>query len=180
MSDPLRICVRDDVVWRATIAAVVASRDLAPAVTYRCRQCGAYLAGAAATSRGPLFVATWQVQVFSGHVLNGRRLTEREYRKRFPPENERGRPMLEVPESTLALLQVPNHMRSEYPDLLVRCSRHGDAVLERSDVLGHLERRSRTAVPVDVKPPFRAYAPPRDDFGDVGEERRYRAQHRIL
>jgi hypothetical protein len=176
--EPLRINVADDDVWRATLAAVAAGSS--PTVTYRCQRCGAQLAGAAKTPYGPLFIATWQVPAVSGHVLNGRRLTEREYRKRFPPLYERGQPTLEIPESTLALLQVPAGMRAEYPDLLVRCTRDGDAVLERSVVLGDLERPPRRPVAVQVEMPFRAYIPPRDDFGAAGQTSHYRARHRIL
>jgi hypothetical protein len=65
----------------------------------------------------------------------------------------------------IALPRVPAGLAAEYPDLLVRCNDHGDVVVDRVAVLGQIERPPPSGkVKVDVSPPHREYAEPRDDL----------------
>lgn len=168
----LRINVENDAVWHETLRALhSASPTAAPAVTYRCRGCGALLARAGETAHGPLFWASWRMPVDSGIVVNHQRATMSQYQRRAGGvvEWESGRLEVEETHDTIALLRLAPGMPSEYPDLLVRCNKDGDAVLERSAVLGHIERPPRSGrVKVDVKPPHREYTDPRDDLWPPG------------
>lgn len=161
--DQLRINVADDDLWRETLQALGTATAT---VDYRCSKCRTILANAGMTSRGPLFTSTWMVPRLSPIVVNDKRVNARELDKVFAAIRDSGPPTTsEEPHGVIALLRVPGGLTVEYPDLLVRCKDHGDAVLSRQYVLGHIERPPLTAVPVEVSNSGRhSYMPPRRDF----------------
>ena len=61
---------------------------------------------------------------------------------------------------TIALLELPLGTVQEYPALMVRCLKHGDAILARTEVLSALRSRRRQ-LRAEVSFPLTAY--------DVGE-----------
>jgi hypothetical protein len=164
----LRLEADDPRVIELTLRALAAARQKpTPALTFKCKRCGKKLAFAGQTEHGPLFVSTWMVPIMSGVVLNGKHLTAREVRKESADNIvfERGRQDFEEPHGTLALFELPGGMAQDYPDLLVRCSKHGDAVLERETVLAFLcEAPNRAPTrQVEVTLPKLEYRRPRQD-----------------
>jgi len=96
--------------------------------------------------------------------VNGRRLSHREaliYQDAVFPVRERSRRPIpnEKIEGTIALLALPPAMHQEYPDLMVRCKRHGDAVLPREELLRDLRER-RAVHKVNPRRPHLQYVCP--------------------
>lgn len=164
MNTPLRINAEDVDVWRRTCAAFLDCQGKKEALTVKCRRCGRLLGAAGSTDYGPLFTSWWTVDLplsFETYV-DGRKLSRGEalrHRDRDSPVTERSGPPIrdEGNEGVVALLELPPEMAQEYPDLMVRCADHGDAVLARVEVLNALG-----GPPLRVKPrlPRLAYVAP--------------------
>lgn len=145
----LRLNAVNEEVWRRTGKAVSDSMRRKPSLEVWCGRCGRHLGAAGSGTYGPLFTSSWLVELplASATYVNGRRLSRREtliYQDTVFPARERsGAPIPnEKIEGTIALLALPPELHQEYPDLMVRCKHHGDAVLAREDVLRDLcERR---------------------------------------
>lgn len=65
------------------------------------------------------------------------------------------------PVGVIALLALPHEVAQDYPDLLVRCSRHGAAVLDRRSVLA-MSRASRDEWIINVAEALEAEILPAD------------------
>ncbi|MCA9851489.1 MAG: hypothetical protein KC461_12705 [Dehalococcoidia bacterium] len=174
----VRIDAADDNVWRLTLAALEASTATAPTLTIRCAKCGAQLGLAGVVpGHGPLFTAAWQVPLASPWRVNGRRLSEREARRyersRAIEATESGEQVTDETHSTIALLRLPASCPQEYPTLLVRCARHGDAILDRAAVLDALDHHTGVLTAA-VSYPLTEYEPPREDFGTLADTERTR------
>ncbi len=159
-------------VWRLTWDALLDSNSRKHSLTVKCRErgCGNTLARAGTTKYGPLFVSWWTVELPLGYgetYVDGRKLSRREelrFRELFLPiVKSSGAPIPDGRvDGTIALLALPPEMRQEYPALMVRCPDHGDATLERLDILDDL--RSRRALrKVDPSYPLLDYVLPRHD-----------------
>jgi hypothetical protein len=171
----VRIHVADDDVWRLTLDALAASCDVPAALTIRCATCRRTIGYAGdVPNYGPLFTASWQVPAPSPATVNGRPMNERQ-RHRFEDHNpsldvdQTGEPVTDETHGTIALLRLPAGYPEEYPTLLVRCARHGDAVLDRGEVLGALHDGHRETLAPATRP-LTSYVPPRRDFGSVGRQ----------
>lgn len=123
----------DDAATRARAHAAVAQPPLPGTnpLQVRCRHCGGRLAQAWLTESGPVFCSSWPSDDrFPVLVTDGtRRLSRPASRWR-----EGQREPWEV-HGCIALLAEPDR-----PDLMVRCPKHGDAVLDRDEVLRRLRR----------------------------------------
>lgn len=142
MLDPMTTEVR-----RLTVAAVAASSKVTPTLTVRCSQCKGSVGHAAMTSAGPFFTSSWTVQDALGFevVVGGRTLNRRQavrYRdQQLPVATSSGSPIAnEHVDGLHALLALPPGVGDDYPALLVRCDKHGDAVLDRLELLAALRR----------------------------------------
>lgn len=166
----LRLNSEDAAVWQRTMDACDDSQTRTPSLTVRCRSCGSELAAVGATAFGPLFSSAWNVErpLDFTTTVNGRRLNRREA-LRFQEATETvistsGPPMdYNDRQGTLALLALPAEMSQEYPDLLVRCAQHGDALLSRDEVFDDL-REGRAVRKVDPTFPLRSYICPAHDL----------------
>lgn len=157
--------VNEDV-WRRTGNAMLDSVGRKPSIEVKCRRCGRTLGAAGNTAYGPLFTSGWPVELplDEEFFVDGRMLSRREaLRLRdvvFPVRERSGPPIRDQKlEGTLALLALPPEMHQEYPDLMVRCDRHGDAVLLRQDLLDAF-REGRAVRKVDPSRPHLAYVCP--------------------
>jgi hypothetical protein len=168
----LQLSAADDQVWRLTLDAVRASDSVNP-MTIRCGTCQATIARAGYTHLGPLFTSSWTIELDSPNAVtvDGRRLSRgaaiKFHDEGLPLTRQSGRPITHTEtHGTIALLALPTHLPGDYPDLLVRCAAHGDAVLDRAEVLSWLrsgERRRK----VSVSLPHRSYDLGRHDGGST-------------
>jgi hypothetical protein len=167
MTDAVKIHPDDDTVWALTLDAVKDSQGRKQSLTVRCSQCRRALAGAGQTKNGALFVSYWELeQGFTGVFYKGQRVPRRVAIKgldRIMPVVDQSGPASSEPAGQFgfALLELPCELAQDYPDLLVRCARHGDAVLNRIEVLELLGQATEKLV--DVAFPHREYRS-RDDF----------------
>ena len=67
MSSPVKLNVTDPELWALTLDAVVASKNVVPAVKTICSNCQSILAHAGTTTFGPLFISSWDVEVRGRH-----------------------------------------------------------------------------------------------------------------
>ena len=165
----LRLEALDPAVWALTLEAVAASKHDDRCLRVVCRECGRALAWAGVTKKGPLFTSSWVTEIEHDEdmVLDARRLRSRERRLALEamdaeittegPSMDRGR------DGVVALLALPVGMTPDYPDLLVRCDIHGDAVLDRAETLNRV-RAARSAWKVSLSLPKREYEPLRNDW----------------
>jgi hypothetical protein len=189
----LRLVADDPAVFERTGHAMDDSRQIPdPALQLVCRRCGAVLAKAGDTAHGPLFTSTWLREPELGHAItvNGRRLSRSQtirHRERDLAERS-GKPLhAPVRHGAVALLALPAGMVPDYPDLLVRCDKHGDnrghgdTVLDRAAVLGWL-REATAGGPakrkVAVTKPFSEYTAPTAVPGTPGPTREHREVYR--
>ena len=162
----LRLNAVNAEVWRRTGEALLDSAGREPSPKVQCGRCGRNLGAVRSGKYGPLFTSSWPVELplaFATYV-NGQRLSRREalnYQDAvYPVRERRGRPIpSEKIEGTIALLALPAEMHQEYPDLMVRCEGHGDAVLAREDLLKDLRQR-RAVRKVHPRRPYLAYICP--------------------
>jgi hypothetical protein len=187
----LRLVADDPAVFERTGHAVDDSRQIPdPPLQLTCRRCGAVLAKAGDTAGGPLFTSTWLREPGLGHAIfvGDRRLSRSQtIRHRERDLAQRSGKPLHAParHGVVALLALPVGMASDYPDLLVRCDKHGDTrghgdtVLDRAAVLGWL-RDATAGGPakrkVALTQPFSEYAVPADVPGTPGPTRE---QHEV-
>lgn len=164
---PLRLQADDPVVLERTGQALADSVPIArPPLSLTCDQCGHTLARVGDTTFGPLFTSTWEVPAPMGQVVvvNGERLRPRAARRFVEQHTEfvdqSGRPMATpLLHGVVALLALPAGMTPDFPDLLVRCNSHGDAILDRIGVIAwlravkpkHPESRSITVTRADTE-----------------------------
>jgi hypothetical protein len=118
-----------------------------PPLRLVCSRCGALLARAGDTGHGPLFTSSWHCEPEIGYsvVVNGRKLSRSEAIKWRAQHDElvqrRGEPMhAPLLHGVTALLTLPADLAQDHPDLLVRCDKHGDRVLDRTEVLNWLRQ----------------------------------------
>lgn len=141
-AEPLRLDPATAAGRRLTAAAIVASMasgNTEPTLKIHCARCGSALGYADYTAAGPLFISSWEVEraLDFDVIVNGRTLSRREalrYRERkHPLVGQSGRPITETGrDGVFALLVLPPGIPEDFPDLLVRCADHGDAVLTPS------------------------------------------------
>lgn len=185
---PLRLEADDPgVLARTGLALLDAAEIPDPPLRLICRRCGALLARAGDTPHGPLFMSWWKARPGIGYVIvhGGQELKPREA-KRWRDEHEKlldsgGQPMqVPVRHGVCALLAPPADMAQDFPDLLVRCEKHGDATLDRHEVLRWLRQAAREPMKrkVGVTKPFSDYRPPRPMPGPF--RRRQRRETRRL
>lgn len=125
----LRLQVSDPAVWAHTLRAIEDSATRKPLLKVKCARCGAELAQVGITAHGPLFTSSWKVPIPAGS----------EAKALGPPTKLSGpAPLRSEIHGALAVLALPPDLPAEYPDLLVRCARHGDAVLDRREALRRL------------------------------------------
>ena len=151
--------------WRSlTFEAMQEAVKAKPTLTVRCKRCRAKLATVAPTSVGPLFSSTWTIPALA-HSVPGAVVTD--------PDSGRPVAISEAGDQSItrttndavedltvevfALLQLPS-ADDDYPDLLVRCASHGDAVLDRLEVIA--ANRTDRDFPVDVSYPLHEYRLP--------------------
>jgi hypothetical protein len=156
----LRLHPSDPAVRALVLRAITASNNpkIRPLVV-RCKTCRAELAKAGMTSAGPLFRSRWRVPETTPGGMT-RRAQERRLDELARDMQTRGDDTWmsvvepadhDYHEGVWALLALPPTMPADYPDLLVRCERDGDAVLARLEVLARLRRRERAwEVPVSM------------------------------
>jgi hypothetical protein len=165
LSDQLQLNASDRSVWRLTLEACQAPRpELLLAV--RCSR-GCLLAQCGTTAVGPLFISEWEVETdlpfkFRHDTLGdlSRRDAMRFRDATWPVEERSGAPITHTERhGTIALLALPPDLPQQFPDLLVRC-KHGDAVLDRAEVLMWI-RAGRVLRKVPTAMPRQAYARPR-------------------
>lgn len=139
----LRLQADDPAVLARTLRALEASAGARP-VALRCSECGTVLARVGTTTHGPLFTSSWPVEVPSPwmggwvRAADGAPLSRRHVlaMERAATTDRSGAEWTGVERhGVIALLALPPALAQDYPDLLVRCPRHGAAVLERHDVL---------------------------------------------
>ena len=133
----------------------------------RCRA-GGDSSGAGETPHGPLFIAVWRVPALGTIAFNGEHLAKRQERGAWKSMRAaRGRRQLgpdaadEGVETSIGLLALLVSLPSEYPDFMVRCPDHGDAVVDRLEVLTRLRSGDRS-MKVDTSFPRCAYTKPRE------------------
>lgn len=168
----LKLNAEDAAVWQRTMDACDDSQTRRPSLAVRCRSCGSELAAVGTTAFGTLFSSAWDVErpLDFTTTVNGHRLKRRDA-LRFQEATETvistsGPPMdYKDREGTIALLALPAEMIQDYPDLLVRCAQHGDALLSRDEIFDDLRER-RAVRKVDPAFPLRSYiCPPQDRPG---------------
>jgi hypothetical protein len=142
----LRLHADDSAVLERTGRALADSQAIGrPPLNFTCDQCGHTLAHVGDTAHGPLFTSTWEIPAPMSQVIvvNGERLRPRAAR-RFVEQHtdlveESGKSMATpLAHGVVALLALPADMTQDFPDLVVRCNAHGDAILDRIDVIARL------------------------------------------
>jgi hypothetical protein len=144
--EPLRLEADDPAVLERTGRALEDSVSIRrPPLRLTCHQCGHELARVGDTAHGPLFVSSWEVPAPEAHVyvVNGERLRPRaahQFMEQHTELIEQAGPPMGTPfiHGVTALLALPAGMTPDYPDLLVRCNKHGDKVLDRIEVIAWL------------------------------------------
>ena len=138
----IQLQATDPVVWQFTKDAAVNNSSIAPSLTVHCKACQGLLAEVGITAAGPMFRSGWVVEKPLGreYVVNGKRLSRRAALRHEAETalvvRESGPPIVdEERHGTMALLVLPAGMVEDYPPLLVRCVRHGDAIVDRSAVI---------------------------------------------
>jgi hypothetical protein len=141
----LRLVADDEDVRAATVGALLAARDLTPALQIRCKECRSRILGRAGyvPRYGPLFTAFWRAEPLytAGKMViaSGRTLRPRERAawlgKHTEVTSKTEHADEPVSDGVIALLAVPVGLTADYPDLMVRCKRHGDALLDRLEIL---------------------------------------------
>jgi hypothetical protein len=147
-----------------------------PPLRIVCQQCGALLGHGGDTPHGPLFTSTWTVEppgavvTVSGHRLPHSAAT-RWIDEHQPLVERTGAPMRNPVRHGVRALLTPG--LADYPDLLVRCAKHGSMVLDRDEVLAWVRQAAHKPVKrkVAVSQPNPDYRPPLHAFGP-GRERR--------
>lgn len=142
-----------------TAELVRASQDRKPTLTVRCATpgCGAILGHAADTSAGPLFTSSWAVPgpriITEANGAHLSRRAERHFLERAfgPVAEQSGAPIdRDLAQGVLAAVAPPPDQADDHPPLLVRCAKHGDAILARAEVMARLRGGKRTSWGVAV------------------------------
>jgi hypothetical protein len=197
--DLLRLEADDPEVLRLTALALQDSNspDLDPPLRIVCngyggKPCGVTLARAGDTNHGPLFTSSWKVTPDPGHVIvhNGRQLKPWEARDWIEEHEElvyrEGRPLRDDIRHGVRALLKPG--LRDYPNLLVVCEKHGDAVLDREKVVSWLReavntpRKLRKPVPIEVNRREQKlnYRPPQLIPGEPVKDKARQAETRKL
>ncbi|MBK8333278.1 MAG: hypothetical protein IPL07_13090 [Acidimicrobiaceae bacterium] len=153
----LRLEVQSEDVWNLTLQAMATAHDLGAehSLEIRCVAggCGQLLGVAGMVPGfGPLFTSRWMVPVQSPITYKGATMSERRARHLLAQSNNvtiTGAPLLEVPTGVIGLI---GEGLDEYPDLLVRCAKHGDLVLDRAEVLRMVGDTAATMKVIPTKP----------------------------
>jgi hypothetical protein len=128
---------------------------------------------------GPLVTTSWTVElqlpfrIFVNERELGSAAARRKDRDMWETTHQSGRPDEPEIHGTLALLQLPADFVQEYPDIMVRCNKHGDAILDRLQLIAWL--RGKPAVrKITVGMPRLKYELPRQDGGTTTHHERRR------
>ena len=140
----LRLEVQSEDVWNLTLQAMATAHDLGAehSLEIRC------VAGGC----GQLLGVAGMVPVQSPITYKGATMSERRARHLLAQSNNvtiTGEPLLEVPTGVIGLI---GEGLDEYPDLLVRCAKHGDLVLDRAEVLRMVGDTAATMKVIPTKP----------------------------
>lgn len=143
--------------WILNLFELAKADPSAAQVKIVCGTCGSRLAKARPTTRGPIFVSSWEM----GHVQ--RRDTARVLAA-LPAIEKSGQDIANVRgrNGYLAALALPPELPQVYPPLLVRCPEHGDAILNRSELVQSV-RRNQKRLKATVMPPFHEVTTQRTD-----------------
>lgn len=146
----INLHVDDPAVWRY-ICALQHEEAVGQIMAVQCAECAnrrrtTKLGLAANTAQGPGFAASWadwEVEWGEVHV-SGRKLGARETLSHLLDSattvtGDWGK----TREGYFAALAIPPELTQEYVPLLVRCPRHGDALLNRDAVVAGLRRQQR-------------------------------------
>ena len=179
MTEPLKIDVDDDHLWRTTLEAVAATQERKrPRITIRCAgECGAALGGLDVMPQGPLMISWWEFPAKPEVVLvNGVKVPRDEWERRNNLRvKEWGPPPGDT--ETMSVIALIGSGLPEYPALLVRCATHGDLVLDRTEALDRLRQvkvGGHDIWAVTPTLPFSDYLSPRDLDHWPGRDRKYR------
>ena len=173
----LRLEADDPAVLEFTGLALHDSVDIPDPPRLLCKSCQRKLGAAGDTAHGPLFVSSWEYEPPLSHsvTVNGRRLSRRAAIRWREEHDElverRGEPLHKPLEhGVTALLLLPAELAQDYPDLLVRCDKHGDTVLDRAQVIGWLRQAALKPfrMKVAVSKLFSEYRDPRPTPGPSG------------
>jgi hypothetical protein len=145
-----------------------------PPLRVACQRCGAQLGRGGDTRNGPVFTTSWLVNPPRSTVIsiNGRVLSHKAA-SRWVDEHETllassGKPLSEPIRHGVRALLTPGLV--DYPDLLVRCPKHGDPVLDRDEVLGWIRQAACKPIikkvvvtqrDLEYRPPKHAMGPSR-------------------
>ncbi len=167
----LRLQPSDPEVIDLTCRVVEASEIATAQLVGLCAKCQpksrVELAKVGYTGGHALFKSSWRVPLDAGISINGERVNQRQYEifeKRLGfATSVTGHIDRNADHTVFALLALPLELRADYPDLLVRCERHGDAVLDRLEALDRLRVAASGGDPlwkIDVNFPRLEYEPP--------------------
>lgn len=157
--DPANPATRD------LIGRSVAETDPKKAIevlSIRCRQKHHHIGSVIRTPFGLGFASSWTVDRPASASIDGRQIGQRELDDVLDRVFGAARLVSGPPirrddvHGVVALLDLPPALGDDYPALLVRCE-HGDAVLERSDVISRAKGRRPEKWTVDVGKPFTDY-----------------------
>ena len=172
--------VTDPEVW-GYICRLQHAEAIGRILQIRCGQCNAKLGCAANTAHGPGFASSWADWNFDlGEVhIDGERLRGREaLRYVLDGADEVSGDWGKTRYGFFAALAIPTDLPQEYVPLLVRCTTHGDAVLNRDDVLGAL-RKGWRALSVAVTDESYVEVTPQQTDGLASESKSARLVHTI-
>jgi hypothetical protein len=172
----LRLEADDPKVLELTGAALYGAAEIQnPPLRVQCKRCGSQLGWGGDTPGGPLFTSSWLVNPPGPTVIkiNGRALSPKAA-NRWVDEHEElrkrsGRPLRAPIRHGVRALLTPG--LADYPDLLVRCPKHGDQVLDRGEVLGWIRQAAYQPFVAKVVLTQRdlKYRPPRHVMGPSEE-----------
>lgn len=145
MSEVVDLRVSDPAVW-AYVCQLQHEAAVGRILAVRCAACNTKLGEAANTAHGPGFAAWWRdyvpqpwAVIVDGHKLTDRETMQHTLKRAEYVEGDWGK----EPCGYFAPLAIPPELPHEYVPLLVRCVRHGDAILNRGAVLAALRSTRR-------------------------------------
>jgi hypothetical protein len=176
-----------DVLRRTALALHDAKAIPDPPLQIRCRQCQVPLARVGDTPHGTLFTSSWLINPPGDVVIVGDRelpyKTATKWIEAHAEVYREGTPMRDPVQQRLVRALISPGL-SDYPDLLVRCEKHGYEVLDRNDVLRWLRQavalppKKRRAVPIALTPGEPSYRAPRDIPGEPTGETTHQREER--
>lgn len=181
----IRLEPNDPEVLKYVASALSTSVGIKPRLRFRCDKCGSLLAEVGdVLGHGALFVSSWEVEArdICRVDVNGRELRPRERQRWMSDHYTISGPSESVEEPSqhgvIAVLQLPLQMAQDYPDLLMRCEKHGDYIANRLETLKRLRKGAKPVkLSVRTSMEFNDYEAPNQLPG--GEQIRYEVVRRL-